>query len=379
MAFGKKNKVKVDPFCYNIGLLGEPGIGKTTIIKEMCEKYLGEDGYLFVECGKEDGADAIEGINYINCPEWSADYDDFNNSVGFIDLIEDIKDNKSSDYPDLKVVVVDTYDQLRDIAEPEVIRMHNKENPEKRVKSIKAAYGGYMAGEDMADTIILDALWSLKTVGVQFITIGHLKQREIVDAITGDSYTQVTTDMSMRAFNKLKNKLHFLGVAIIDREIVKEKKKSSKKGDGKEEKGVLVGETRKITFRDDNYSIDSKSRFANIASSIEFDADTLYKTLCDAIDSEVKKSGQTTDDRKVEQDKATESRLQKIAEAEEKNNSKKELDAIISQITDYIKANKSDLDKVKPLMAKCKENGVANPTQIDNIELANEVLAMITE
>ena len=57
MAYGKKNKVKIDPFSYNIGLLGEPGIGKTTIIKEMCEKNLGEDGYLFVECGKEDGAD----------------------------------------------------------------------------------------------------------------------------------------------------------------------------------------------------------------------------------------------------------------------------------------------------------------------------------
>ena len=29
----------------------------------MCEKLVGEDGYRFLECGKEDGADGINGIN----------------------------------------------------------------------------------------------------------------------------------------------------------------------------------------------------------------------------------------------------------------------------------------------------------------------------
>lgn len=48
MAYGIKNVVKIDPLAYNIGLIGESGIGKTTIIKEMCEKLTGSnDGYLF--------------------------------------------------------------------------------------------------------------------------------------------------------------------------------------------------------------------------------------------------------------------------------------------------------------------------------------------
>ena len=138
MAFGKKNVIKIDPLSYNIGLIGEGGIGKTTIIKEMCEKLAGEDGYLFAECGKEDGADAISGINYINCPAWSQDYDEYTNSVGFEELIEDIIENKESEYKSLKTLVIDTYDQLVDLAKPEVIRMHNRENPDKPVKSIKA-------------------------------------------------------------------------------------------------------------------------------------------------------------------------------------------------------------------------------------------------
>lgn len=373
MAFGKKNKVKIDPFSYNIGLLGEAGIGKTTIIKEMCEKHLGEDGYLFVECGKEDGADAIEDINYINCPEYSAEYDEYNNSVGFSELIEDIIENKTTEYPNLRVVVIDTYDQLREIVIPEIVRLHNKENPEKRVKSIKAAFGGFMAGEDMVDDMILDALWSLKTVGVHFICIGHLKQREITDAISGESYMQVTTDMSMRSFNKLKNKLHFLGVATINREIIKEKKNAN----SKDTKNVVVGETRQITFRDNNYSIDAKSRFASISNQINFDADILYQTLCDAIELESKKSGRSLEDVKAEQERAEAVRMQEIAEAEEKNKAKKELDVVITKINDYLKENKADMSKIKPILTKCKEYGIKTPSEITSLEDAKAILKLI--
>ena len=74
MKYGCKNKLKVNPLAYNLMLIGESGIGKTTVIKEYCDR-LAPDKYIFLECGKEDGADAIDGINYINCPEWDMDYD----------------------------------------------------------------------------------------------------------------------------------------------------------------------------------------------------------------------------------------------------------------------------------------------------------------
>ena len=40
--FGQKNHVKVDPLAYNTILLGEPKIGKTTLIRDVCEKLVGE-------------------------------------------------------------------------------------------------------------------------------------------------------------------------------------------------------------------------------------------------------------------------------------------------------------------------------------------------
>lgn len=329
MAFGKKNVIKIDPLKYNFGLIGLGGIGKTTVIKEMCEKLAGEDGYLFAECGREDGADAISGINYINCPDWNSDYDELTNSVGFNLLIDDIIENKDSDYPNLRVVIVDTFDQLREIVEPEIIRRHNKEH-EKKIKSIKQAFGGYMAGEDMADDLILDRLWELKKVGVQFIIIGHTKLRELTDENTGETFTQLTTDMSMRSFNKIKTKLHFLGVASIDREIAKEKK-------GDKTKGVVKSESRKIVFRDDNYSIDSKSRFADIVDEIPLDSDELIKALTEAIEKEAAKGSKSISVLKKEQAK------------EEKEASKK-----ASEYSKTAKENKVDADKNEELITVIK-------------------------
>ena len=82
MGFGRKNHVKIDPTNYSLMLLGEAKVGKTSVMKEVLEKLVGEDGYLFAEIGRERGADAIENINYINCPEWSMDYDEDDNAIG---------------------------------------------------------------------------------------------------------------------------------------------------------------------------------------------------------------------------------------------------------------------------------------------------------
>ncbi len=367
--YGKKNEVKLDPLAYNLALIGESGIGKTTIIKEYCEKLAGEDGYLFLEIGKEDGADAIDGIVYENAPDWDT----------FEDIIDDIVENKTSDYSDLRVVVIDTYDELFRIAEPEVVRMHNVDNPEKPVKSIKGAFGGFQAGEDKCIEIVLDKLWSLKEVGVSFIVIGHTKTRNVDDPVTGESFMQLTTNMPQKYFNAIKTKVHFLGVAAIDRKIVQEKTGKKDFVTKKDVmKGVVKDETRKITFRDDNFVIDSKSRFADIVDDIPMEVDSLISAINDAIEKERSKSGRKLSDDKTNQEKAEAEKIKKIAEAEKAKKENKKLDDVISQITDFIKANRSNMDKIKPIITKAKELGYDNPTMITDIADAKEVLAIIS-
>ena len=50
--FGKKTEISLNPLDYSIYLMGEGGIGKTTVIKQVCEKMVGDDGYIFLTCGK---------------------------------------------------------------------------------------------------------------------------------------------------------------------------------------------------------------------------------------------------------------------------------------------------------------------------------------
>ena len=370
MAFGKRNHVSLNPLNYNICLLGESKIGKTTVIKEFCEKLTNniEGGYLFAEIGQERGADAIEGINYVNCPAWDMDYDEDTNSVGFGDLVEDIIENKTSDYKNLKVLVWDTYDQLINIAEQKSIELYNRINPDKKVSSINAAWGGYGRGEKKAIDIMLDAMANLRQVGVATIVIGHVKTKDNSDVMTGETFQTLTSDQQSNYFNALKKNMHIIGTAYIDRSIVKEKTGKKNVVTKKDiEKGVVKSETRKITFRDDNYVIDSKSRFADIVESIPLNSDALIKAISDAIKAELSKSGKSFDDAKKEQQKQEEEKFKKLEQD-------KELNELLDAIKIFIQENRSNMDVVNVIMDKSRELGYDNPMAITNIDDAKTFL-----
>ena len=369
MKVGKKNKVSSSILDYNIALIGESGIGKTTLAYNVCEKLVGPEGYLFLECGKEDGAGAIEGINYVTVDTWNDDYDEDKNTIGFKSLIDDIVENKTSDYPELKTIVIDTIDELCILSKEEVVRMHNRKHPDKKVDSVRAAFGGFMAGEDMANQMILDSLWELKKVGVAFIIIGHTKIREQQDLASGDTYSQLTTNMSLRDFNAIKTKLHFLGVAYNDRNIIKEKSKK----DPKKTIGTIMDESRKIVFRSDDFSVDSKSRFANIVPEIPLNADAFIKALEDAIANSIPGS---LEERQKEDTKKEEKRIKEIAKAEEEHKAAGNLDDVLAKIKQFCSDNKGNKEKLAEIIGASKERGFSNPMKIDNIDDAEEILKL---
>ena len=285
MAFGKKHIISDDIFAYNIGLIGESGIGKSTVLKNFCEKTVGENGYIMLDMGKEDGHSAINGIVSEPCPTFEK----------FAAVIKDIVENKESEYPDLRVVVIDTFDELCVMTEAEIVRRWNEEQEDtkgfKKAATIKGAYGGFQGGENEVVKTILDMLWSLKTVGVSFMITGHTKTKNSTDPVTGETYSMLSTNLSNTYFNAIRTKLHLLGVASIDREIVRTEtgKKNLKTGQPIM-KGQVASQSRIITFRDDNYTIDSKSRFSQIVDQIPLDADELIKAMRDAIAHEKGKS-----------------------------------------------------------------------------------------
>ena len=132
--------------------------------------------------------------------------------------------------------------------------------------------------------MIYDKVRALGKAGVKVWYTCHSKTKDIIDPVSSAAYTTLTSNMAQRYFNDFKTKVHVVGVACVDRSIEAE-------GTGRtniiSHKEITVNkvkdEKRKIVFRDDSYSVDSKSRFAGIVNEIPLDADELIKALKDAI------------------------------------------------------------------------------------------------
>ena len=279
--FGKRVNVATDLSKYMIGVMAPSGFGKTTLMYNVCEKEFGPDGYIILDMAAEDGVAALQGAVAEKVTTWKK----------MKEVVDDIVKNKTTDYPDLKVVILDTLDAAFEAAEQYAVDTFNRENIGKqgftKASSINSVEGGFGRGLEKVIEYVKKEIARLQSVGVGVYWTAHVKEKDQVDLFTGSQYTTLTANMSMKYFSSIRNSSHIVAFGYFDRSIEKqavgEVNPVTKKA--KERKAVLA-EARRLKFRDDAMIADAKSRFSEITEEIDLDADLFIKAVKDAIDAE---------------------------------------------------------------------------------------------
>lgn len=249
MAFNKPTVSAVQPDIKNLSiyLRSVKKWGKSTLFRDviMCKYGTPEAGVL-VEVGMERG-DKLLGANTTHLDTYK-------------DLIEFKKwliSEKGKEH-NIQIVGFDTADELMPIFEAEVIRRYNTENPQKQLKSIKAVYGGYNAGIDMAAGMVKKYMDEIKTAGFGVWVIAHTKFKNIKEKgnVDDEGYMQLTSNLVNSYESAFGDIFDVTLTGVIDRAI--EKKKGT---DGKE-KNYSTDSVRKLYFRGTTL-IDAGGRFAS--------------------------------------------------------------------------------------------------------------------
>ena len=279
--YGKKVVVSNKLNDFMVGVMAPSGFGKTTLMYETCEKLFGDEGYIIYDLGAEDGVAALNGVVAEKVETFKK----------FKLINDDIVKNKETDYPNLKVIVADTLDALFEIAEPYVINEWNRENMSqqgfKPATSINSVEGGFGKGLERVIDTVKKEIARLEKVGVKFWWTAHVKEKDQTDLFTGNAYTTLTANMSMKYFNSIKNISHVVGFGYFDRTVEKQEVGEAnivtKK---KKTRNAVVDETRKVKFRDSAMVADAKSRLKYIVDEIPLDSDEFIKAIKDAIEAE---------------------------------------------------------------------------------------------
>lgn len=358
MAYGKKVKISTDLSDLIFGLVGESGCGKSTTLFHMAETLFGEDGYILLDMGSEYGSEYLEGVTAEPVETFKK----------FLDIVNDVIKNKDKEYPNLKLLIFDTLDALFEIGEPWLVKTYNSEHLGEKnfvpAKTINACEGGFMHGQDRLIDIIVEQIVKLKKAGVGVWYSGHVKRRSTDDIFTGETYDMLTTSMSQRYFEAIKNKTHALGVAYVDRSLTEQEIGKENPITHKKKKiNKVTAEAVKVKFRDDSYTTASKSRLKYIIEEVNLNEQEIIEALKNAITEEKKnpyKVGEVLTPKKKTTKPKVEEKVEKPDELDEDlvetitDEPEEEIDDIFDTAEDVVEEEPVTKERLDIIRAKFK-------------------------
>lgn len=254
-------------------IMGVRKFGKTSLWADMINAKFGnpEKG-LLVSCGMEHGTNMIDNIFTTHANTWK-------------DLVE-VKDwlikEKGKEH-DVEMVCFDSAEEFFGIAESEVIRLSILENG-KKIKSIKAAYGGYTNGEKECAKLVKKFLNDLYNAGIMPWMIGHTKLKTVKDkaSLDEEGFQRLGSSLIADYESAVADCFDIITTGLIDREI-------EEKGEGDSTKRYVKETERRLYFRG-NEIVEAGGRLKDLSipEYIPFDQLNMGQTFIDTIETALK-------------------------------------------------------------------------------------------
>ena len=214
-------------------IMGVRKFGKTSLWADMINAKFGDpEKGLLVSCGMEHGTNMIDNIFTTHANTWK-------------DLIE-VKDwliKEKGNEHNVEMVCFDSAEEFFGIAESEVIRLSILENG-KKIKSIKAAYGGYTNGEKECAKLVKKFLNDLYNAGIMPWMIGHTKLKTVKDkaSLDEEGFQRLGSSLIADYESAVADCFDIIATGLIDREI-------EEKGEGDSTKRYVKETERRLYFR----------------------------------------------------------------------------------------------------------------------------------
>lgn len=264
----KINKIKPDIKNASIYLRSVKKFGKTTLFRDLIiEKYNDPECGLLVKCGAEDGDTMLDDVNSVNIENYNDMKDLESYLIDKILVERDEKGRIVSKTPiehNIQIVAFDTVDELVQITNQETVRISQKDEPTKKIRSIKGAMGGYGAGADYsAKTLIRPFIQRIKKAGFGTWAIAHTSFKTIREkgSVDDEGYQQITSNLDKTYETVFGDLFDIVLTGVIDRTYNTVEKEVMGK---KKNQNFIKSEERRLYFRGTTM-IDAGGRFATDA------------------------------------------------------------------------------------------------------------------
>lgn len=271
----RKNTVKARFEDYVVFLLGVEKAGKTTCFYEtMAYKYGNPDAGALLPFEK--GYSHIQDVQTITCEneDTGLPKDMIDEWDDFVEIVDDLVEERHGEWKDLKVVCFDTVDRYYALAEKYVLSYSRKKTG-KPCTSINDAMGGFGRGKKMLKDITYEQLQRLRGAGYGVWFLGHTKFKNVKKDGMQEGYDTLASNLTEDLYKNIAQDADFIMMITNDMKI---------------KDGAIVGQERNLRFTSDGYYT-CGSRFSKyLPEKIEFTTNAFL----DAFDNAIMEAGNMT-------------------------------------------------------------------------------------